>query len=62
VKDKAVDSHNFIPGDTDFIDETLHVPQATKSRHQIAVAVSALPHITCCRAIDVELRVLEDIL
>jgi hypothetical protein len=62
VKDKAVNSHNFILGDTNFINETFHVPQATKGSHEIAVAVSALPHITCCRSIDVELRFLEDIL
>jgi hypothetical protein len=62
VKDKAVDSNDFILGDANFIDEAFHVPQATKGSHQIAVAVSPLPYITCSRSIDVELRLLENVL
>jgi hypothetical protein len=62
VKDKAVDSDDLIPGDTDFINEAFHVPQATKSSHQIAVAISTLAHITCSRSIDVELRFLKNVL
>jgi hypothetical protein len=62
VKDKAVDSYEFIAGDANLVNEAFHIPQATKRSHQIAIAVSPLPHITCSRSIDVELRFLKNVL
>jgi hypothetical protein len=48
--------------DADFVDQSLHIPQTAEGGHEITISVSTLADIARCRAIEVELWLLEDIL
>lgn len=61
-EDKAINANLQAMFDTDFVDQSFHIPQTAEGSHEIAISVSTLAYIARRRAVDVELRLLEDIL
>lgn len=62
MKHKAVHADNLVTRHAHLIDQAFHIPQTTKSGHEVTVTISTLTYITCCGTINIELRLLEDVL
>ena len=62
MEDKTIDPDFLVPGYAYFFKEILFITQCAYGGHEPAITISPLANVIGAHAVDVELRLLEDIL